>query len=445
MSTVLDISLDSMRRTQLRNDSRYIHIMKYMGSKRELLPEIERSIYSMIDVGDTILDIFSGTGSVGSYVKHDFNIISNDIQQYSKLICDATILSSSIKHLPNKGKIIEKIKDHAEVNRQHLFPILKNTISKSDDFSLIAKDHWTDKDRKQYIKFVEEFPSPVNGFSTKNYELNSLFQMYIDNSEDKRYFGILPYFQTTFLFSEIYFSLRQAIEIDSIKYAIDHVIEDEIIRSIYISALIHAYSYCSSGTGHFAMFRDLKDLKSVEDVFIYRKKNVWSFFEKKLNELYDFHSFYSNRKYETTSFDYMDLLQNDRTELKYNLIYADPPYSFVHYSRFYHATESLVKYDYDIPQFKGRYRSDRHQSPFCQKQNVEGAFELLFYSAKNKKSKVLLSYSDTGMIGIDHIIRIAKRNGFTIDVIEIKYNHSTLGREGHKSNKISEYLIQANI
>ena len=91
--------------------------------------------------------------------------------------------------------------------------------------------------------------------------------------------------------------------------------------------------------------------------------------------MYAIRSYY---EYEAYNMDYSVLLKNREIAQNYKLIYADPPYSSVHYSRFYHAIESLVKYDYDIPTFKGRYRSDRHQSPFCQKQNVKGAFELLF-------------------------------------------------------------------
>lgn len=231
-------------------------------------------------------------------------------------------------------------------------------------------------------------------------------------------------------------------DIDSIRFAIDTTVNDPILKSIFLTALIYAYSYCSSGTGHFAMFRDLKDVNSIEDTFIYRKKRVWEYFLSKVEELFQYHQHIPTRTYATYSYDYVDLLKNDLIDTV-DLIYADPPYSFVHYSRFYHAIESLIKYDYDIPQYKGRYRSDRFQSPFCQKTNVLNAFKFLFEKTKEKKIKLLLSYADSGMISLDEITYLLANLNFSYEVHKIQYDHSTLGRKGHKSNLIHEYLIQA--
>jgi len=443
LNKVIDISTNSNRRTQLKNDLGYLHIMKYMGSKRELLPEIKKAVFELCDKGETILDIFAGTASVGAYLKDNYNIISNDIQAYSQVLGDAIITSSACKSLPNVKESLCEIKRHYEVNQLHLQNILKETLFQSDQFISIEKNTWTEKNRKNYLKFISNFPSPVNTFYSTNSELQLIYKMYLENNNI--FTKSLPYFQTTFLFSEVYFSLRQAIDIDSIVYAIDCTFSNKVYKNIYLSALIYAYSYCSSGTGHFAMFRDLKSISSVEDVFIYRKRDVWEYFEQKLLGIYDFHNYYPDRKYLMMNKDYVDILQSTKYFNDVKLIYADPPYSFVHYSRFYHAIESLVKYDYNIPQFKGRYRDDRHQSPFCQKQNVESAFELLFHYAHDNNSNVLLSYCDTGMISLENILNIGERNSFTIEVQEIKYNHSTMGRVGHKSNKISEYLIKARL
>lgn len=443
MNTLLDISTNLSRRTQLKNDSNYIHIMKYMGSKRELLPEIKEAVDDLCKKNGTILDIFAGTASVGAYLKDSYNIISNDIQEYSKVLGDAVIGISAIEYLPDLNTSLKKIKHYFDINRDHLQNILKNTLSESDDYLLIGKNNWTESDRKKYQKFISSFPSPVNAFHTKNDELKKLYELYLENNKASS--SLLPAFQTCFLFPELYFSLRQAIDIDSIVYGIKNTFTDQRLINLFTAALIYAYSYCSSGTGHFAMFRDLKSVKSVEDVFLYRGRIVWDYFESKLMELYKFHKFYPNKKYIMTNKDYVDVMQSDNDNSPIDLIYADPPYSFVHYSRFYHAIESLVKYDYNIPQFKGRYRDDRHQSPFCQRQNVESAFELLFHFSRIKKSNILLSYSDTGMISIEKLKQIAQRNSYCIEIVEIKYNHSTMGREGHKSNLISEYLIKARL
>ncbi|MDD3592379.1 MAG: DNA adenine methylase [Sulfurovum sp.] len=425
------------RRQELRNDDSYIHIMKYMGSKRELLPDIKKAIQQMVPKNSTILDIFAGTASVGAYLKKDYNIISNDIQNYSQIIAKSLIESSSIELTEDIHHTIFMLEKEYLKNKEKLIKLFSKTYDDSNFFVDIKKGEWTDKLREDYLQFTSKFPSPSNKFKTSQKELTLLKDLYF--SKDKS-----TYLQTVFLFSETYFSLEQAMDIDSVRYAIDMVIEDEVLKSVFLSALIYAYSYCSSGTGHFAMFRDLKDLSSIEDTFIYRKKRVWEYFLKKLDQIIEYHQYIPDKTYKTVSYDFSELLNS--SEIKdTDLIYADPPYSFVHYSRFYHAIESLVKYDYDIPSFKGRYRSDRHQSPFCQKTNVTDAFRSLFEGAKKNNSHVLLSYSDTGMISLGEITTLLKEIGFKSKVEQIQYDHSTLGRKGHKNNTINEYLIQATL
>jgi len=437
MNLTINKTHNKKRKKELRNDISYIHIMKYMGSKRELLPDIKKSIYEMIPHNSTILDLFSGTASVGAYLKKDFNIISNDIQEYSEVIAKALIISSEISLDEEIHLIIHNIEKKYLENKDKLISLFQKSYTESNVFVDIKKNEWTETERLKYIKFLNIFPSPSNEFKSTSAELNLLFTKYKNKDID-------PYLQTVFLFSETYFSLEQTMDIDSIRYAIDEVIKDEPLKSIFLSALIYAFSYCSSGTGHFAMFRDLKDLSSVEDTFIYRKKRVWKYFINKLDQLIEYHEYIPTKKHKIYSNDFSNLLNSDKIK-NVDLIYADPPYSSVHYSRFYHAIESLVKYDYDMPAFKGRYRSDRHQSPFCQKTNVYNAFKMLFRCAHTNNSHVLLSYSDSGLISLSEITDIITDAGFKNKVYKIEYDHSTLGRKGHKNNTINEYLIQASL
>jgi adenine-specific DNA-methyltransferase len=435
MKTVNKKTSINNRKTELQNDIDYMHIMKYMGSKRELLPDIKKTVKKIVPVNSTILDLFAGTASVGAYLKHDFNIISNDIQSYSQVIAKSLIGSSSIELPEDIHLLIFNLEKYYIENKEKLIDLFPRAYAKSNLFVDIKKGEWLEKDRIDYLSFFNIFPSSSNDFKTNSQELKKLKSMYFKRNKD-------PYLQTCFLFSETYFSFEQAMDIDSIRYAIDMVTTNDELKSILLSALMYAYSYCSSGTGHFAMYRDIVDVSSAEDTFIYRKKRVWEYFIRKVDDIISYHQYIPNKTYTAYSMDYEDLL-NNKCMKDVDLIYADPPYSFVHYSRFYHAVESLVKYDYDTPTFKGRYRSDRHQSPFCQKTNVKQAFDLLFKKAQEHKSNVLLSYSDTGMITLDEIKKIIIDNGFKNKVQSISYDHSTLGRKGHKSNAISEYLIQA--
>lgn len=42
---------NKLRRNELRNDTSYVHIMKYMESKRELLPDFKKSVQELVPSG----------------------------------------------------------------------------------------------------------------------------------------------------------------------------------------------------------------------------------------------------------------------------------------------------------------------------------------------------------------------------------------------------------
>lgn len=199
-------------------------------------------------------------------------------------------------------------------------------------------------------------------------------------------------------------------------------------------------SYTSQSTGHFAQFRDMNK-SNFSDIMIYRCRNFWPYFEKKFLELLDeldSSYIYNNR---ITTLDYIDCL---RIINENSIVYADPPYSAVHYSRFYHAIETLVRYDYPQVKYKGRYRNDRHQSPFCKKTEVENAFVALFEGVKRRNSHLILSYSDNGMISQDKIMSIADEifdRSYSSNVISKSYVHSKMGRVDEHCMDVNELLI----
>jgi hypothetical protein len=105
-------------------------------------------------------------------------------------------------------------------------------------------------------------------------------------------------------------------------------------------------------------------------------------------------------------------------------IYADPPYSRYHYSRYYHVLETVALRD--NPEIsnnpatgrisRGVYRKDRHQSPFSIKSQARGAFRELFNLSSSLKCPLVLSYSPyptnrpatPRMITIDELVQCAQ-------------------------------------
>ena len=72
-----------------------IDTIRYMGNKKKLLEYIVEAVDKVTIPGGTVLDIMSGSNSVGYGLKNKYRIISNDIQLYSKVISDALIVNQS--------------------------------------------------------------------------------------------------------------------------------------------------------------------------------------------------------------------------------------------------------------------------------------------------------------------------------------------------------------
>jgi adenine-specific DNA-methyltransferase len=409
--------------------------MKYMGSKRELLEQIEKIVSKNLDEGKVILDIFSGTCGVGIYLRDKYPVYSNDIQHYSR-----TISKGAIEAPPTeitKEKIWSLLEKNYNKNFEYLTGKLDSYIKESNYFLEVKK--WDSKLLDEYQKFLKTVPYPTNNNGMKP-EGKWLIDEYHKKAKASKTF---PYFQTVSLFSEMYFGIEQAISIDSLKYAIDNLDEEnKNLASILDVALMHAYSYTSAGTGHFAQFRDLSTISSVTDVFLYRTRSVSDYFFKKAEELIQgskLNMHYKDSK--SFALDYRDLITDKNIMSQVGFVYADPPYSFVHYSRFYHAVEDLCRYDYPVIEHKGRYRTDRHQSPFCIKTQAPGAFKDLLINSYKYHIPVLISYSNTGMIKLSQVIDIAKETGYKTELLEMAHKHSTMGRLKDKDRDVTEALL----
>lgn len=70
--------------------------MRYIGSKLNLLPQLDAVVSERQLCGGTFCDVFSGTGTVGRYFKNRFPIYSNDLLYFSHVIQYAGIQLNSV-------------------------------------------------------------------------------------------------------------------------------------------------------------------------------------------------------------------------------------------------------------------------------------------------------------------------------------------------------------
>lgn len=398
------ISSKILKRDALEYKLKVPHIIKYMGSKSSLLHFLVESINEIYE-GEDVCDLFAGTSVLSGSIGHGVNMHVNDIQSYSAVLAKTYLGNYEWEEYPN---ITDDIVNLAQVrvNRVYkMYPELNYQYSTGMDLK-----KFNEIEQKQQDLIFREF---------KNIDYH-LFTKY---------------------YSGTYWSFEQCIWIDALRGAAESYIESPFYNPI-LSSLMFAMAYNAQSTGHYAQYRNANNLTSMNDIIFYRKKEIIPFFKKKFKELIE-STGKNDFEHSITSLDYRDCLDNLPNG---TMVYADPPYAFVHYSRFYHALETLIRYDYPDVAHKGRYRKDRHQSPFCKKTEVVGAFRALFEKIKLKNSKLVLSYSNTGMISLEKILEIADKTlGKDYSVVSkaLDYTHSTMGRSEDKSRNVKELLIIA--
>lgn len=392
-----------MAKEKLYN-SKSAHYIKYMGSKTKILPFVIDGIQSVYR-GGIICDLFAGSASLSGALSEQAPILSNDIQVYSSVLAKSYLTDWN------------------------------NNDIKITEIRQIASDYHRDHYRKLVAKYRYPREITLEQFNT----IEERSRLLINENFENDWHLFTKYYSGT------WWSVEQCTWIDSYRKAIEDYRGNPMYNTL-LCCLMYAAAYNSQGTGHYAQYRDANTQSSFEDILSYRSKKIKPYFDRKFRE-----AFKKARKapnplnHEVKSLDYIDCLKGVQNAT----VYADPPYCFVHYSRFYHALETMVLYDYPELQekngeiVKGRYRVARHQSPFCIKTQVEDAFTEMFSIIKENNCSLVLSYSDTGMITIKKLRELALRyfEKKDITVKSLNHSHMTMGRKKDRKRDVKEKLL----
>lgn len=375
-----------------------------MGGKREMLNDIHNALAAMDVKSDTLCDLFAGTSVVAYAMSDEYDLVVNDIQHYSEIF--AKCYMNDYSHIFDIDELVK---------------IIKEKILQYLQLDILWKGTDT-------LKYNEDMSyQDMLAVETREREI-------IDGREEERGFSLFKR-----CYSGTYWSYEQCRHIDAIR-AVCEQYRGNCMYEAMMASLIYAMSYSSQSTGHFAQYRTLTE-KNYQDVLQYRMKNVFVMFLKKLKELLTTLRYPHTHTLRTSSLDYEDCITTLQPS---TIVYADPPYSSVHYSRFYHVLETLVKYDNPKVEYKGRYRENRYQSPFDQRTKAKEAFRRLFQKIDQQQCHLLLSYSDNAMVPIDELKEIA-RDVFG-EHYKYKYNskdyqHMKMGRNDVARLDVHEVLL----
>lgn len=436
-------------------------MLRYLGIKTKLLEPIKIAIDSVTTQNDCVIDLFAGSNTVAQHLMSDYTIYTNDCQSYSYIAAKALIEHHSEDAVASLN-INEVFGKYYNENREELMKRFSTPIAGERKLLDDIGDTYYGT---TFDKFAEYFDKSAYAGHTENTHPFYLdCANYFSAGEVEKYRAnskLFPYCLFTLYYGNPYFSMHQCIEIDSIRYSIDKLLEaQEItneIHSIYLSFLIYSLNLIVISVGdHFAQPQKIKpvqaDLSGNRDSINLRERKkiigkkrtlVQELFKEKLEE-YKQHYIPGKAENKAFNLDYKTLLTSPEFRaLNITTAYIDPPYTNAHYSRFYHIPETLVKYDYPEIKYFGRYRTDRYQSGFCIKSQAFEEFRTLLRLCKENSLNTVISYSDTSqcILTIDDIKTVCieyYKNNVVIHNIAHMYRNF-----GQKPNRVlaKEYII----
>ena len=400
----------------------HITILNYQGSKKNLIDFIHESLTPYLTPNDVLLDIFSGTCSVGYSYKRTNTVYANDAEKYGKVIASALLGPKCTIKLSQFRKDYE---NNVSVLASHYKKLI------AEEERLIA-----DRNESGLAEFYGKIPTIWNSKSPKVKGTDySLFCTY---------------------YSASYFGLKQSIDIDSIRFAIEKV-SNEDQKNILFACLMYAMKECIfSKDGHMAQPLDL--VKNSGRLLKQREKSIYSAFEIKIADFTGV-GFIDNNSEDnrTFNYDFEELIKLPEIKDNVTAIYADPPYTDMQYSRYYHLLNTMIDYEYAEPTSahgkvtKGLYLDNRFQSQLSKKSTCLDSLEdLIKFSFENNKLLVFsFGYprdtekqkTDRYVMDIKDLVEACKKQYGVerVHVATMNYEHSN--NRNSEAKSVIEYLV----
>ena len=374
--------------------------MKYMGSKRFMLRNgLGELIREQAQSAKRVVDLFCGAGSVAWFAARDtaLPVLAVDLQAYAVIMARAVIgrdvsLDESI--LAEKWL---KTSRQARTNSR-LWPI---------------------------AVCLEEGTKTMGSIRRLVFEARRLCE------------ELSPIGPVWNSYGGHYFSPTQALTLD---YMLKYLPLEEPDRTVCLAAMISAASKCAASPGHTAQpFQPTTTArKFVQEAW---RKDPILLAQMALREICPQHARVIGKSLIADAVEIAsDLKPGD-------LVFIDPPYSGVQYSRFYHVLETIARGVCDKVTGVGRYPpfKDRPQSAFSNKSQSVSALQELFEALASTGATVIFTFPSgecsNGLSG-EIILQIAK-DRFEVTARSINGRFSTLGGNNRyrASRKTSNELI----
>ncbi len=371
----------------------------YLGSKLRIIDSIVKTVDLIDPSHGPVCDLFAGSGTVSRALSETRDVVASDIQEYSRVICSALLKPAN----PDQSTIDKISESICSSSVATSIAWATEPIKEYEDYCLARADNGDLEPLCDLLEYGSLVLYEKKSIDTQNTRLLSALEE-TTNRMHSCDLVTSPNAMITRYFGGIYFSFSQANQIDTIRYEIDKLPPQE--KDTFVAALLSTSSEVVNTIGkQFAQPLRPRNSKGqpkvniVQKVYQDRFKNVIDIYQKWLKRYCSIPK--TERHHEILCKDYLETLRSLRGRV--SIIYADPPYTRDHYSRYYHVLETIclrdnpeistVRIGNTVKFSRGIYRIDRHQSDFCIKSKAPSAFESLFVNVKALRVPLVLSYS----------------------------------------------------
>ena len=366
--------------------------------------------------------------------RDNYQVYANDSEIYASINADAILKQADID---SASELVNSIDiEYATEIKKHAKPVI--------EFVKKEKNALDKENYNQLIALYNIYPTVWNN----HYSNITKSGLTVDSiKQTNNYYLFVTYYATN------YYGIAQALDIDCLIKIINSRFPQ--YRNALLSCLFYSMKETVfSKDGHMAQPLSLE--KNQTRLFTQRKKNVYELFIKKFKEYITVPLSKFSGKNIVFNSNFEDLL-NQKVFSNVGLVYADPPYTDMQYSRYYHLLNVAAKYEY--PELtttkngytKGLYTEGRYQSKLSQRSFAKQSLEnLIKYCAQNN-TNLAISYAypqdrekqatDRYTISIDELITLAQKHytNARVNIVTQNYNHAN--HRNSEQKKVLEYLI----
>lgn len=329
---------------------------------------------------ERVLDLFTGSAAVAWYVaeRHGKEVLASDLQEYS------TVLAASV---------IERTAPITD--RDWVESWMRRARSR-------VSAHKQSQDIKELQASLGKISVSEAASNARSIDFGAKFPL------SKAYGGY-------------YFSPWQSTWIDALRASLP---EAEDLRNVALAALIQAASRCAASPGHTA--QPFKPNETAGRFLIEAwQRDLPTIVRTRIDDIAPRKAGKKGRAY------CMNASELAEAARPGDVVFLDPPYSGVHYSRFYHVLESVARGEVGDVSGEGRYphKSARPTSDFSMLTTSRRAFDDLLAVLARKGTNVIITFpagnASNGLSGDD--VKALAAGHFRIEEATVSSRFSTLG------------------